>query len=219
MLLTYVNRNDCILSRMTSTASSSSARASERLRVRKPASLPRCAPLTKRYADSVDDADVSDQVLEDYHQTNQKSTFLRNLGNSQILALAQKAQEEFLSESSNGQAETEGTLRVCRLFLFSVPRLSALTLLSTRCRMSCLLELLVAFKSYAWKTYSLTQKAKDVPPSFKSGTLINLHGASSRKMETISSPISHQLNLHLGAVLKNRGKSFCARIAIRPGND
>lgn len=51
-------------------------------------------------------------MLEDYHQTNQKPAFLRNLSSVQILALAQKAQEEFGSESSSGQAETEDSLRV-----------------------------------------------------------------------------------------------------------
>jgi hypothetical protein len=66
--------------------------------------------------EALDEADISDQMLEDYHQTNQKPAFLRNLSSVQILALAQKAQEEFGSESSSGQAETEDSLRVNKSF-------------------------------------------------------------------------------------------------------
>jgi len=63
--------------------------------------------------DAVDDADLQDSVLEAYHQTAQKGAFLRTLNPAQLLALAQKAQEEFATESCNGRAETESTLQVC----------------------------------------------------------------------------------------------------------
>ena len=72
------------------------------------------SPLMVGPAESIDEADVSDQTLEDYHQTNQKSSFLRNLSSAQIIGLAQKAQEEYGSESSNGQAEVEDNLRASR---------------------------------------------------------------------------------------------------------
>ena len=63
--------------------------------------------------DTVDNADLQDSVLEAYHRTAQKGAFLRTLNPAQLLALAQKAQEEFAAESFSGRAETESTLQVC----------------------------------------------------------------------------------------------------------